>query len=192
MLRRLIDILGAVFALVIFGPLMVIAAVIIRLDSPGGPIFRQRRVGLGGKPFVLYKFRTMREGTDPFAPSPGSEADHRLTKIGRFLRERSIDELPQLWNVIEGTMSLVGPRPLYEKQAEKWTARQRRRLEVRPGLTGLAQVSGRGGLSHEEKLEIDVQYVVTRSLLLDLKILAITLIRLFQRSDDIYETSRDN
>jgi lipopolysaccharide/colanic/teichoic acid biosynthesis glycosyltransferase len=133
----------------------------------------------------------MRAGSDPYAPSPGGEADHRLTKVGRFLRERSIDELPQLWNVIEGTMSLVGPRPLYEKQAEKWTARQRRRLEVRPGLTGLAQVSGRGGLTHEEKLEIDVQYIEKRCLVLDLKIFAITFIRIFRRSDDIYETSRD-
>jgi lipopolysaccharide/colanic/teichoic acid biosynthesis glycosyltransferase len=187
MIRRAIDILGSLAGLAIFGPLMVAVAVAIRLETPGAAIFRQRRAGRGGKPFWLLKFRSMRTDVDPYGISPHSGDDPRLTPLGRRLRETSLDELPQLINVLRGEMSLVGPRPLYERQAATWSPRQRRRLEVKPGLTGLAQTSGRGGLTIEEKLELDVQYVERRSLLFDLQLLLRTVAGLGRNDADIYE-----
>jgi len=128
----------------------------------------------------------MRQDVDPYGPSPKEGQDARLTKVGRFLRASSLDELPQFWNVLKGDMSLVGPRPLYISQVPEWTPRQRCRLEVKPGLTGLAQVSGRGSLTLEEKLELDVQYVERQSLALDLRILARTALQIIIPRD-IYE-----
>jgi lipopolysaccharide/colanic/teichoic acid biosynthesis glycosyltransferase len=161
-------------------PLLIIAAR-IRRGSPGPAIFRQERAGRGMKPFMLYKFRTMRVEADPFGVSPTGGDDPRLTPLGRKLRESSLDELPQLWNVLKGDMSLVGPRPLYMSQAREFTERQRRRLEVKPGLTGMAQISGRGELPHAEKLELDVQYVENASLGLDLKIIWRTVVMVVRR-----------
>lgn len=187
MIRRCLDILFSIAALAFFGPWMVLLSVLVRLDSPGDPIFRQRRAGHLGRPFVMLKFRTMRSDVDPYGVSPHSDRDPRLTDIGRFLRETSLDELPQLINVLRGEMSLIGPRPLYERQAVLWTPRQRRRLEVKPGLTGYAQVFGRGGLTHEDKIELDLYYVEHRSPTLDLKILGKTVVSVFTRGNDIYE-----
>ncbi len=190
--RRMFDLAVACVALIVLGPFMLIIARRIRRDSPGPAVFRQTRAGRGMRPFTLYKFRTMRPETDPYGPSPHDAADPRLTRIGRWLREHSLDELPQLWNVLRGDMTLVGPRPLYVEQACSWTKRQALRLRVKPGLTGLAQVSGRAGLTIEDKLELDVEYVLRRSLRLDAFILARTLARLW-RGGDIYEVrySRD-
>jgi len=170
-IKRIFDVVVAGAVLLVGWPFLAALAVLIRIDSPGSPIFRQQRAGRGMKPFAVHKFRTMRPETPPYGLSPRSPRDPRLTRVGRFLRETGLDELPQLWNVLKGEMSLVGPRPLYMRQARVFTPRQRRRLEVRPGLTGLAQVSGRGELPHDQKLEIDVQYVEQASLLLDLRIL---------------------
>lgn len=170
-IKRIFDVVVAGAVLLVGWPFLVALAILIRIDSPGSPIFRQQRAGRGMKPFEVYKFRTMRTGAEPYGASPKSEDDPRLTRLGRWLRETALDELPQLWNVFTGDMSLVGPRPLYMSQAREFTPRQRRRLEVRPGLTGLAQVSGRGELPHDQKLEIDVQYVEQACLLLDLRIL---------------------
>jgi len=170
-IKRIFDVVVAGAVLLVGWPFLVALAILIRIDSPGSPIFRQQRAGRGMKPFEVYKFRTMRTGAEPYGASPKSEDDPRLTRLGRWLRETALDELPQLWNVFTGDMSLVGPRPLYMSQAREFTPRQRRRLEVRPGLTGLAQVSGRGELPHDQKLEIDVQYVEQAGLLLDLRIL---------------------
>lgn len=172
--------------LVLLAPLLLAIALAIRLSSRGPAVFAQQRAGKGGKPFMLYKFRTMRLDVEPFGPSPKSGDDSRLTGVGRWLRERSLDELPQLVNIVRGDMSLVGPRPLYVSQIAEWDGRQRRRLSVRPGLTGLAQVSGRGALTREEKLELDVQYVERASLRLDAVILLKTLARLCGRRG-IYE-----
>jgi lipopolysaccharide/colanic/teichoic acid biosynthesis glycosyltransferase len=180
-IKRMCDVMFAAVALVVLALPMLLIAWLIRRGSPGPAIFRQERAGRDMKPFALYKFRTMRADADPFGDSPTDAADPRLTPIGRWLRETSLDELPQLWNVLKGDMSLVGPRPLYMKQAREFTERQRRRLEVRPGLTGLAQVSGRGDLPHEEKLELDVQYVENASLWLDLKLLCRTVGHVFRR-----------
>lgn len=184
--KRAFDILLCVPAIVVLLPLFVVLAILVRLESKGPTIFRQERAGKNGKSFIFYKFRTMRPESDPFGPSPKSADDPRLTRIGRFLREYSLDELPQLFNIIKGDMSLVGPRPLYMAQVAEWNERQRMRLLVRPGLTGLAQVSGRGELTREEKLELDVKYVETAGLVMDMRILLATVGQVFGRKS-IYE-----
>jgi len=184
--KRFIDICFALVILVLLWPVLLLVAVVMKLTSKGPVIFKQTRAGRDGKPFVFYKFRTMRTDVDPFGPSPKSAGDPRLTRIGRFLREYSLDELPQLFNILKGDMSLVGPRPLYVSQISEWDERQKKRLLVKPGLTGLAQVSGRGELTREEKLELDVRYVESASLWLDLKILFRTVALVFARKS-VYE-----
>lgn len=186
-MKRIFDIVFASAAALVLAPLMLLIAAAIRLESPGRAIFRQRRAGRRGKPFVMLKFRTMRADVDPYGHSPHSADDRRLTRLGRRLRESSLDELPQLLNVIAGQMSIVGPRPLYERQAALWDGRQRRRLEVRPGITGYAQVYGRGELTHEDKIELDVEYVERQSFALDLKIVLKTFTNIFRRSGEVYE-----
>ena len=185
-LRRLLDLIASVFVLLLFSPFIAWIAWRIRRDSPGPAVFRQTRAGRDGHPFTLFKFRTMRTDADPYGASPHGGDDPRLTQFGKWLREWSFDELPQFWNVMRGDMTLVGPRPLYVEQAREWNERQRLRLCVKPGLTGLAQISGRGALTIEEKLELDVQYVLSRSLLGDLRILWRTATGL-RRGQDIYE-----
>ena len=187
MLKRGFDIVVSLVALTVLAIPMGIIAILIRRRSTGGAIFRQRRVGLNGRAFVMLKFRTMRTGADPYGRSPRSDQDPRLTRIGGFLRETSLDELPQLLNVLAGDMSIVGPRPLYEHQAAQWNERQRRRLEASPGLTGYAQIYGRGNMTHEEKLEIDVFYVENASFSLDMKIILRTLVQVFSRRGEVYE-----
>ena len=185
-LKRGLDILVAASALIVLCPFLVAIGLIIRLSSKGPAVFKQERAGKNGKPFVFYKFRTMRADVDPFGPSPKLGDDPRLTKVGKFLREYSLDELPQLLNILKGDMSVVGPRPLYLLQMSEWSERQKKRLCVRPGLTGLAQTSGRGRITKEAKLELDVKYVETMSLLGDIKIVLATIMQVFGRKD-IYE-----
>lgn len=193
MIKRLLDIIATLFALAILGVPMLLIALAIRLGSPGPALFRQQRAGWRGKPFTMLKFRTMRADVDPYGRSPRGPEDPRLTRLGRFLRERSLDELPQLLNVLAGQMSLVGPRPLYLRQAERWDQRQRRRLEVRPGMTGYAQVFGRASLTHEEKIELDLYYVDNRSFALDLRIMLRTITSMLSGRERTYERrySRD-
>ena len=185
-LKRCLDWYVAVVALLAAAPLLALIALLIRRDSPGPALFRQTRAGLHGRPFTLLKFRTMRTGVDPYGDSPQSGRDPRLTRVGRWLRETSLDELPQFWNVLRGDLSLVGPRPLYVQQIAEWNSRQRGRLLVKPGLTGLAQVHGRANLTIEDKLEWDVRYVEQAGLRTDLRILAQTLAGLARRTG-IYE-----
>ena len=160
---------------------MLVMAVVIRRDSPGLVFFCQQRVGLDGKPFTLIKFRTMSADTDPYGFSPKNAGDPRLTGVGKFFREHSLDELPQLINVLCGQMSLVGPRPLLLWQYQRWTQRQRGRCLVKPGLTGWAQVIGRTELTHEKKIEYDLWYVDNATLLLDAKIIFKTVIMVVAR-----------
>jgi lipopolysaccharide/colanic/teichoic acid biosynthesis glycosyltransferase len=188
MIKRLMDIAIALAALSFLGPWMVMIAVRIRMDSPGGALFRQRRAGLGGRAFVMFKFRTMRTDVDPYGASPHGGNDPRLTRVGRWLRETSLDELPQLLNVLNGTMSLVGPRPLYERQAARWDERQRRRLNVKPGVTGWAQVEGRASLPIEDKIELDLYYVDHHNLRMDVLILFRTLKDALGSDRGVYET----
>lgn len=185
-LKRVFDIATAGVLLAILSPLLLAIAVAIRLGSRGPAIFRQERAGRAGKPFILYKFRTMRLDVDPFGPSPKCGGDPRLTRLGRFLREHSLDELPQLLNIVKGDMSFVGPRPLYMSQVPEWNERQKKRLLVKPGLTGLAQIAGRGELTIEEKLELDVRYVEQAGVRLDCRILAVTAAHAFSRGG-VYE-----
>lgn len=186
-MKRLVDILASLVAIMLLWPAMLAIAVWIRLESSGPAIFRQRRAGFRGKPFTMLKFRTMRSDVDAYGVSPHSGEDPRLTRSGRWLREKSLDELPQLFNVLAGQMTLVGPRPLYERQAAQWSPRHRKRLDVRPGLTGYAQVYGRGALTIEEKLELDVYYVEHRSVALDLEILWKTFAAMLTGRQEIYE-----
>ena len=185
--KRSLDIFVSLAGLVILSPVLLITALLVRLSSKGGAVFRQERAGLGGKPFALYKFRTMTTDVDPFGASPKSADDPRLTRTGRFLRERSLDELPQLFNVAIGQMSLVGPRPLYVSQIAEWNEDQKRRLLVKPGLTGLAQIGGRGALTREQKLDLDIEYIDKRSFWLDIRIICATFALIFRRSKSIYE-----
>jgi lipopolysaccharide/colanic/teichoic acid biosynthesis glycosyltransferase len=181
--KQAMDITVTLAALVVAAPVMAVVALAVRLSGPGPVLFRQERAGRDMKPFTIYKFRTMRAEADPYGESPRASEDPRMTRLGRWLRETSLDELPQLWNVLKGDMSLVGPRPLYMSQAREFTDRQRRRLEVRPGITGLAQIHGRGEIPHERKLELDVQYVEQAGVRLDLWILWRSFRRLFSRKD---------
>jgi len=184
--KRGLDIFIALAAMVILSPVLVAIGITIRLSSKGPAVFKQQRAGQNGKPFVFYKFRTMKLDVAPFGPSPKSGEDRRLTKVGKFLRESSLDELPQLFNILKGDMSIVGPRPLYLSQIPEWSERQKKRLLVKPGLTGLAQIQGRAELAREEKLEIDVKYVETASFLADIRIMLATIVQIFNRKN-IYE-----
>lgn len=167
--QRLLDlVILAVVALPV-SAVGVLCAIAVRLTSKGPILFRQERVGLDGVPFTVLKFRTMIDEPNPIFPDAS-----RITSAGKFLRRFSLDELPQLINVAKGEMSVIGPRPTLAYQVERYDDRQRRRLEVRPGLTGLAQVSGRNALSWPERIELDVRYVEEQSLRLDLEILART------------------
>jgi lipopolysaccharide/colanic/teichoic acid biosynthesis glycosyltransferase len=172
---RALDLIVAALALALLSPLLALAAVLIRLESRGPVLYRQLRVGRGGEPFELWKLRTMVPG----AESMGAgiyvvQGDPRITRIGRHLRRFSLDELPNLVNVIRGEMAIVGPRPTIQAQVDRYTERQLRRLDVKPGITGWAQVNGRTSLPWPERIELDVWYVEHRSLWLDLRILAKT------------------
>ena len=174
-MRRLLDIVLATVALVLVSPVLLVAAIAIKLDSRGSVVYRSRRSGRDGVEFDLYKLRTMHPGADPVGVgTPVLEGDARVTRVGNTLRRFSLDELPNLVNVLRGEMAIVGPRPTLPAQVESYSERQRRRLEVRPGLTGWAQVNGRAGIPWDERIELDVWYVENRSLHLDLRILGRT------------------
>ena len=184
--KRAFDIVFSLPVAVVLLPVFVVIWAAIRISSKGPAIFKQERVGKNGRPFIFYKFRTMKTEVDPFGPSPKAADDLRLTKVGKLLREYSLDELPQLFNVLKGDMSIIGPRPLYVSQIAEWDEKQKKRLLVKPGLTGLAQISGRGELTREEKLELDVKYVETAGFWLDLRIILTTIAQVFGRKN-IYE-----
>ena len=174
-LPRAADVGIALAALALVSPLLLAAAIAIKLESRGPILYRQRRVGRDGVVFELFKLRTMRQGADPVGVGTAVTADDsRVTRVGRLLRRFSLDELPNLFNVLRGEMRIVGPRATLPAQVELYTPRQRRRLELRPGVTGWAQIHGRAGIPWEERIELDVWYVEHRSLRLDLKILART------------------
>jgi lipopolysaccharide/colanic/teichoic acid biosynthesis glycosyltransferase len=178
--NRAVDAAAAGLGLAVASPILAAAALAIKLDDRGPVLYRQRRVGLNGEEFDLVKLRTMEVGAErKGAGLAVNEGDPRITRAGRVLRRLSIDELPQLWNVLRGDMSLIGPRPTLAYQVERYTPRQRRRLEVRPGITGWAQIHGRAQLPWDERIELDVWYVEHRSPWLDLKIIARTPHALF-------------
>jgi lipopolysaccharide/colanic/teichoic acid biosynthesis glycosyltransferase len=180
------DIALASLGLLASAPLLVVAMVAIRLETPGPAIYRQRRIGKDGQAFELYKLRTMVTGSDPVGiGTPVAGDDPGVTRVGALLRRLSLDELPNLVNVLRGEMSIVGPRPTIEAQVELYTPRQQRRLEVKPGITGWAQVNGRAALPWDDRIELDIWYVENRSPALDLRILRRT-VRLLVTGHGLY------
>lgn len=180
--KRVLDLVIAVPAFVLTAPIMAAVAIWVRRDSPGPALFRQERIGLRGRPFQLLKFRTMVVGAEQLGA--GLRVDHgdsRITRAGATLRRLSLDELPQLWNVIRGDMSIVGPRPTVASQVARYTELQRRRLEARPGITGLAQVRGRAAIPWSQRIAIDIEYVDRWSIPLDLSILLRTIMVVVRR-----------
>ncbi len=173
MSKRISDVLLSAVLLLVVSPLLIVCGVAVRISMGSPVLFRQTRPGLRGEPFTLIKLRTMREATDDNSvPLPD---ERRLSRVGSFLRATSLDELPELWNVLTGDMSLVGPRPLLMEYLDRYSPKQARRHEVRPGITGIAQISGRNTVSWEDRLALDVWYVDNWSVWLDLKILARTV-----------------
>lgn len=182
--KRILDLAIAVPALIVLAPVFVVIAMLIRRDSPGGAFYLQRRVGLDGREFRLVKFRTMVAGAEFIGAGLDNDAgDPRITRVGARLRAASLDELPQLVNVLIGDMSIVGPRPTLRDQVERYTPEQRRRLRARPGITGLAQISGRSTLPWSQRIVIDVHYVDNWSLRLDLAIMLRTIPALLRRHE---------
>ena len=180
-MNRALDLAGASLGLAAVSPLLGLAALAIKLEDRGPVLYRQTRVGQDGRDFELLKLRTMVVGAERLGAGYAvNEGDIRITRVGRLLRRLSLDELPQLWNVVRGEMSLIGPRPTLRYQVERYTPRQRRRLEVKPGITGWAQVHGRASLPWAERIELDVWYVEHRSPWLEAKILAKTPLALFK------------
>jgi lipopolysaccharide/colanic/teichoic acid biosynthesis glycosyltransferase len=178
--NRALDVAGASLGLVLASPFLAAAAIAIKLDGGGPVLYRQQRVGKDGREFELVKLRTMVVGAEQQGAGWAvNHGDSRITRVGVVLRRISLDEVPQLWNVVRGEMSLIGPRPTLAYQVEQYTPHQRRRLAVRPGITGWAQVQGRASLPWEERIELDVWYVDHRSPWRDVKILARTPLALF-------------
>ena len=176
LLKRVCDVAGAFIFLLLGLPLFAVLAVLIKLDSPGPILFKQKRIGLGGRPFRMFKFRTMRPSATPYDYSPSAPDDPRITRIGRFLRRTSLDELPQLVNVLQGRMSLVGPRPEMPFIVRRYSERHRQRLKVKPGLTGLWQLSGDRAFLIHENVEYDLYYIQHRNFFMDVAILLHTTI----------------
>ncbi|OXB93136.1 sugar transferase [Parageobacillus galactosidasius] len=193
--KRIMDICGALIGLICLSWLFLIVALLIKLEDPKGPVFfKQVRVGKDGKEFYMYKFRSMVANAEELLESllhlnevSGAmfkmKDDPRVTKIGKFIRKTSIDELPQLWNVLKGDMSLVGPRPPLPREVAQYTEYDKQRLLVTPGCTGLWQISGRSNVGFKEMVELDLQYIRNRSILLDVKIIFKTVFVLFGSKD---------
>lgn len=185
-IRRAVDVLLAALGLTVSSPLLIASLIAIKLESEGPAIYRQRRIGKDGVPFDLLKLRTMVDGAERLGAGLAiDENDSRITKVGSLLRRTSLDELPNLVNVLRGEMSIVGPRPTIPIQVAQYTERQRKRLEVKPGITGWAQVNGRASLPWPARIELDIDYIERRSLSLDLTILRQTL-RLVLSGDGLY------
>jgi lipopolysaccharide/colanic/teichoic acid biosynthesis glycosyltransferase len=187
MLKRFLDIVGSALGLILLSPVILVLAVLIRQKLGGPVLFRQVRPGRGGKPFEMIKFRSMKDAVDKHGvPLPDAQ---RLSSFGQKLRSTSLDELPELWNVLKGDMSLVGPRPLLVEYLPLYSDEQARRHEVRPGVTGWAQVNGRNAISWQDKFALDVWYVDHRSIWLDLKIIGMTLMKVVRREGVAAENS---
>lgn len=185
--KRVIDIILSLIALMLLSPVLVIVAILVRIKLGGPVLFAQNRPGKNEKIFKMYKFRTMTDVRDEKGELLSD--DIRLTKFGQILRSTSLDELPELWNILKGDMSIVGPRPLLVQYLPLYNSEQRRRHEVRPGLTGLAQVSGRNAISWEEKFKLDIEYTNQLSFINDLKIILLTVKKVFVKEGISSDTS---
>ena len=177
-MKRFLDVILSAAALLMLAPLLIVIWILIRVTMGSPAIFAQRRPGRGGRPFMLFKFRTMQAADSDDVDTDTDQ--HRLTRLGRILRSTSLDELPELWNILRGDMSLVGPRPLLEEYLPLYTAQQARRHEVRPGLTGWAQVNGRNTVDWDKRFELDVWYVDHATIMLDFRILLKTVLQVLR------------
>ena len=175
--KRIFDILVSFLLIISLLPLFIIVSIAIICEDRGPVFFKQERLGLGGRPFRIWKFRSMIQRADSFVDAAGMPTKDRITRVGKYIRKTSIDELPQLFNILIGNMSIVGPRPALLSHFCRYTTQQRRRLEMRPGITGLAQINGRNTLKWSHRIEYDVQYIDNYSLLMDLKIIFQTVSR---------------
>lgn len=178
-MKRTFDIVGAAVGLLIFSPVLLVVALLVFLKMGSPVFFKQTRPGHNGKPFKMIKFRTMSDAVDEHGNTLFDS--ERLTDLGRFLRSTSLDEVPELWNVLKGDMSLVGPRPLLPEYLPLYSPEQARRHEIRPGITGWAQVNGRNTISWDEKFELDVWYIDNRNFWLDIKIIKLTILKILKR-----------
>jgi lipopolysaccharide/colanic/teichoic acid biosynthesis glycosyltransferase len=190
LIRRALDLTIGLVGSALTAPVVALLALLIRLESPGDPLYTQTRAGLRGEPFEIYKLRTMVSGAEFIGAGLAlQEGDDRITRLGRLLRRYSLDELPNLWNVLRGEMAIVGPRPTLPAQVEQYTDHQRLRLAVKPGITGWAQVNGRASLPWAERIELDIWYVEHRSLALDLRIIVRT-VEMVLRGQGLYKGER--
>lgn len=186
-IKRFFDIISSLLAIIILSPVLAVTAVLVRIKLGSPVLFKQERPGKDEKIFTLYKFRTMTDEKDENGELLPDEV--RLTKFGQFLRSTSLDELPELFNILKGDMSVIGPRPLLVRYLPRYNAHQKRRHEVRPGLSGWAQVNGRNTISWEDKFNMDVEYVDNYSLLMDIKILLMTVVNVLKHDGISSETS---
>ena len=177
--KRMFDVFISLVSLVLLCPVFVVIAIVIKISDKGPAIFKHERAGKDGKPFIFYKFRTMKKNVDPYDRSPGSGEDPRLIKCGKFLREYSLDELPQFFNVLKGDMSIVGPRPLYLSQIRDFSNYHRKRFLLKPGITGFSQIYLRSELTSKKSLDLEVEYVEKQSFWLDIKIILRTFAVVF-------------
>ena len=193
-MKRVFDILSSLIAIILFSPILLILSIIVKCTSPGPILFKQRRIGKDNKEFMIYKFRTMRIDTPNVATHLLKNPEQYITEIGKFMRKTSLDELPQLFNILKGEMSVVGPRPALYNQYDLIEMRTNASVHtVRPGLTGLAQVSGRDELENEQKVYFDQQYVQKQSFFFDLKLIFLTVVKVF-KSEGVVEgaTTKDS
>jgi lipopolysaccharide/colanic/teichoic acid biosynthesis glycosyltransferase len=184
--KRVLDIVFTLVAVVLLSPLLLAIAFVIKFVSSGPVLFRQERAGREGRAFILYKFRTMHANADTFGKSPSAGDDTRLIRFGKFFREYSLDELPQLFNVLKGDMSIVGPRPLYTSQVQQLSDYHKQRLKVRPGITGMSQLYGRSELLDEKILNMEVEYVCSYSFWTDIKLMLLTPVMVLKKQG-VYE-----
>lgn len=192
LIKRIIDIVLSAVLIIVLTPIFIIIAVLIKVDSRGPVLFVQKRAGLKSSPFKIFKFRTMVQNAENMGSRLSvSQNDSRITKVGSFLRDWSLDELPQLFNILKGDMSIIGPRPTLLYQVERYDSMQRKRLDMKPGVTGWAQINGRNALSWTERINLDIWYVDNWSLLLDLKILLRT-IRVVVNREGVYGNKEDH
>ena len=190
-MKRGFDILSSLIAIFLFSPILLVLAIIVKCTSPGPILFKQRRIGKDNKEFMIYKFRTMRIDTPNVATHLLKNPEQYITPIGKFMRKTSLDELPQLFNILKGEMSVVGPRPALYNQYDLIEMRTKANVHtVRPGLTGLAQVSGRDELENEQKVYFDQQYVQKQSFFFDLKLIFLTVVKVF-KSEGVVEGSQN-
>lgn len=183
-IKRIIDIFCSLAGLILFSPVFIVTAILIRIESKGDVIFKQLRVGKNGKTFYIYKFRSMKIDTPTMATNDMKNPEMYITKVGKFIRKTSIDELPQLINILMGDMSIVGPRPVIDKETDLINLRKQNKIDViLPGITGWAQINGRDNLGNEEKVKYDKEYLEKRSIKFDLYIMCMTVLKVLKRDD---------